>query len=260
EIKLAREVEKILAEFRPLVRLARFFEWYYHGTNIPDAKPADLTKAKDVYESGGEAALRKHLEGATWGIIKSGYEPERVLSKARIWLQPMRPTTFGKGHIQVREGPAAPQQKTVFERLDGYMVQMLNRVKLRPHVQALIRLFDDHSQMFANPGRVAESLSAAINEAKGVPVRGGPLGRMLRRVAGQAFRAVFLRPWMSIRNLFQNLAFNEDFSQLTFLDPLMWKPLSPAAAEYMRNYVDQFTHIGRHYMMLEEKAIPGMKW
>ncbi|HUT61769.1 MAG TPA: hypothetical protein VNA25_28355, partial [Phycisphaerae bacterium] len=257
EIKVAEVLEDIFKEMQNRVRTARVLDHYHEKAEIPDAPPAELRAAVDAYESGGLSALEEYCADKTWGVIGSGYEPEE-LTKTKMYLQRPQAQTFGKGHLQIREAPPVVQARTIFQRTDSYLRQVMNRTALRPYVASLVRLFEQNQENFARPRQVQEDLAYIINEAKGYPEPGNAIARAARRLVSQAFRGVFIRPWMSVRNLFQNLAFNEDFAQMRFV----WQKNQGLTAEdqaYFNQNVDQMTGLSRQYMMLEEKPLPGLK-
>jgi len=258
EIRVAQAIEGVLAQFRPLVRLAKFLDYYYKVQDIPEGLETEVHKATDIYESQGLEAVKEYLADKEWGIIRRGYEPEEIIT-GRIRLRRPGAIAFGRGHIRVREGPARAQERTIFQRVDSYVRQILNKTKLEQDVRALVRLFDEHTDSFANPRQSAEQLSSAINEAKGYPETGGPLGRFVRRLAGQVMRVIFIRPVLSVRNLFQNMAFNEDFTLGVLVDPRN-KTLTEADRRYFDIYVDQTRAVHRQYLMQEEKPFRGFGW
>lgn len=257
EIKYAQAVEKVLEGFKDMVRLARFMDYYHEQVEIPDAPAEDLTKATDIYESEGLDALKVYLKGRKWGVIERGYEPTEI-SRGKSKIRGYKFVAFGKGHLKTREARPGLQERTILQRVDSYMRQILNKVKLEPAARAYIRLHDDNTEAFAEPGRVAEDVALAVNEAKGFPESGGPLPRASRRIAAQAFRAIFLKPVMTIRNLFQNLAFNEDFSLAVLVDPRN-KALTPQDMEYFDTRVDQSRQMRRQYLMQEERPVHPFK-
>lgn len=258
EVKVAREVQKIADEFKNDVRYARFMDHYYQKAEIRDAPQSELTKATDIYEGQGPEALREYLDHRPWGVIKRGYTPRELLV-GRIQLRKPSAIAFGKGHIKVRTAGQQAQDRTIFQRLDSYMRQIWNITRLEPKARALIRLHDENVSKFAKPRAIREGLELAINESKGYPQPGGPINRILRRVSGQAMRAVFFRPVMSLRNLFQNPAFNEDFSFGAFIDPRN-KTLTDADWAYFNSEVDQTGPMRRQFLMQEERPFPPFRF
>ena len=256
EVKVAQEVESILGEFEPLVRIARFMDYYYQKAEIPNAPASSLTRATDIYESQGVDALREYLDTQTWGIITKGYEPREAITR-KISFAP-RGILFGKGHIKVRSGDALAQERTIFQRMDSYMRSMLNKVELEPHARAVVRVYDDNMDLLASPRQVAKSITLMIEEAKGFRDSGTILDQGIRRLVSQAFRAVFIRPWMSFRNLWQNAAFNEDLLHGDLVNPAN-KVLTDTDWEYFRERVDQTGPLRQQYLMQEERALPGLK-
>lgn len=258
EIAVAKEIERITDEFKNDVRYARFMDHYYQKAEIRDAPQSELTKATDIYEGQGPEALREYLDHRPWGVIRKGYTPRELLV-GRIQLRKPSAIAFGKGHIKVRTAGQQPQDRTIFQRLDSYMRQIWNITRLEPKARALIRLHDENVSKFAKPRAIREGLELAINESKGYPQPGGPINRILRRVSGQAMRAVFFRPVMSLRNLFQNPAFNEDFSFGAFVD-VRNKTLTEADWAYFNSQVDQTGPMRRQFLMQEERALPGLRF
>lgn len=257
EIKVAQEIESVFKEFEPLVRLARFMDHYYQKAEIPNAPRASLVKATDIYEGQGLEALKEYLDAQTWGVITKGYEPREAVTRRISFAPPA--IMFGKGHIKVRSGDALASDRTIFQRMDSYMRQMLNKVQLEPQARALVRIYDENMDLLANPRSVNKSITLMIEEAKGFRDSGTILDRAIRRLVAQAFRAVFIRPFMSFRNSWQNFAFNEDLAHGDLTNPRN-KVLGDANEKYFDERVDQTGPLRQQYLMQEERALPGFKW
>ena len=255
EISVAQEIETIFKEFEPIVRLARFMDYYYADAQIPNAPQASLERATDLYETQGLEALRKYLDTQTWGVIKKGYEPREAVT-GKVSFAPT--TIFGKGHIRVRSKDALAADKTIFQRLNSYIRQILNKAELEPQARAFVRVFDENMDLLADPDSVNKSMTLMIEEAKGFRDSGTVLNRSLRRLTSQAFRATFARPWMTFRNLWQNFAFNEDLSHGDLL-PFRNTPLDDADLKYFNERVDQTQPLRHHFLMQEEKPLLGFR-
>lgn len=266
EITLANSIEGVLRGFEGKVRLAKFYqayELYPDNTQmmkqevIRDAPAADLRRAIDIYEGRGKEALIEYLDTRTWGIIKSGYEPLSVVNP-RMYLKGVKVGTFGKGHIQPREGlKYHTDDRNILQRLNSYIKQMYGMTELQPPVRRFIRTFEDAAPLIKNPRGVAENFTRSINEMKGYTDLGGPMGYYLARLYRQAMSAVFLQPRLWLRNLMiQNLGFHPDRHR--FFLPSTHKPLSKENMIYFKVFVSQKMGLVRDYLMRQFKPLPGL--
>ncbi len=256
EVKVAKEIEKIFKEFEPSIRLHRFLGYYLRGEAIPNAPKASLEEATRIYEEEGVPALTKWLETQEWGVIKSGYAPE-VLFRGRISRKGQLGVSFESPHVHVRtKDVLAEQDRNILQRTNSYLSNILNKNSLEPLVKDLVRLYDENVHLFKDPNVTGKELALAINEAISRVASGGRMARFVRRTASTAIRATFLRPVMTLRNLFQNAAMNQDFSRLEFANPKN-KRLSETELEYFHTNIDQTRPIRQHYMMHEEKPLFG---
>lgn len=264
EVKLAKEIERQLFEFRGLVRFIRFTNAYeiYGGDarkikdlEIHDAPIEDLRKAIDLYESGGEDAVSKFLADKDWGIIKSGYEPLSIINP-RLYLFRMKPATLAKGHIRSRVGIEYPaQDRNIVQRYNTYVKQILSLRGLQSPIRQFARTFDEASYLLKSPYQVANNLSIAINEMKGYSEIGGPVGRFASRLYGQVMAAVFFDPHKWLRNLCQNIAFHPD--RHLMVDPRN-KPLNTQRLLYSDIFVSQKLGMMHDYLMRQFKPLPGL--
>lgn len=264
EIKLADEFEQQLFEFRNDVRFARFREAYagHSGDvgriadDIPDAPKDALRKAVDIYEGKGEKGLRAFLDTQEWGVIRSGYNPLAIV-KPKLFLQRPKPTTFSKGHIQTREGTEYVQEeRNIIDRYRSYQKQLMGLTDLAPLIRAFDRVFTESGGKLADPKHVGSVLSRGLNEMKGYHEEGGFLVYMMERMYGQVAATVFWRPDLSLRNKFQNWAFNPDFIRGYFAHPEN-KFMSPERRLWFEIFVTQNRGIIQDYLLRYHKPLPG---
>ena len=259
EIKLAKEIQKILEEYRIKVRVAKFYNWYYYNQPIPDHDRyvKEITKAVDIYESKGKEELIEYLETQEWGVVKSGYEPlEIIFHKIRPYTT--GPTAVGKGHIKIRTDiEYHKQERNILQRLSSYMRQIDMLYNLSPKINAYIRLWDDNAGKFSDWGKVKNDVEIFIRNLKRYSIEGGFFQRVLSRAYSQAMRVIIMpSPVLSFRNLFQNAAFEHDKTIL--IDPRN-KNLTSSDIEYLETYVLQTRAMVEEYFMLGEKPLPGLR-
>lgn len=262
EIKVASTIEDILFGFRNDVRFWRFKDSYdrHEGNidrileDIPDAPREAIRQAIRTYESKGADTLRTFLDTQEWGVIKTGYEPHLVVHP-RLRLYRAKMTTLGKGHLKVREGvEMLEQDKNILQRTNSYIRQILN-LNLQPYLREIDKLLAENAGKLAKPGEVANVLSTAMNEMKGYSESGGILAQWMARATGQAYRAIFLRPVLSYRNLHQNLAYYPDRTDL--INPIN-KALNNQELKYFSIFIDQSRTMGYEWLLKGEKPLPGM--
>jgi hypothetical protein len=267
EIALAERIEKQLFLFRNDVRYARFTEAYAgHGgsidgiaADIPDAPKTALRRAIDTYDSKGAGGLREFLDTQDWGVIKSGYNPLAIV-KPRLYLYSPKATTFAKGHIRTREGTDFTQDdRNIIDRYRAYQKQLMGLTDLSPVIRTLDRVFTANAHKIENAEHVASVVSRGINEMKGYHEDGGAIVYFVERLYAQTASAVFWRPDLALRNLFQNLAFNPDFHMGMIFHPED-KRLSPERREWMQVFVYQNRSIEQDYLLRYRKSLPGFDW
>lgn len=262
ETKLAKEIQKILEEYRLKVRVAKFYNWYYYNQPIPDHDryKREITKAVDIYESKGKEELIEYLGTQEWGIVKSGYEPLEILFH-KIRPYTTGPTAVGKGHIKIRTDiEYHRQERNILQRLSAYMRQVDMLYNLSPKINAYVRLFDDNASKFKEWGKVKNDIQIFLRNLKRYNIEGGFFERMIARAYSQAMRTIIMpSPVLSIlRNLIigQNPAFEHD---KTILFNPKNKNLSDGRIEYLETYVQQVRGMVEEYFMLGEKPLPGLK-
>ncbi len=267
ETTLADRIEQQLFLFRNDVRYARFTEAYAgHGgkiegisADIPDASKQSLRRAIDIYQSRGAEALREYLDTQEWGVIHSGYNPLAIV-KPKLYLHPPRATTFARGHIQTREGTELTQDdRTIIDRYKAYQKQLMGLTDLSPIIRTLDRVFTANANKLTNAKQVASVVSRGLNEMKGYHEEGGAILYYIERLYAQTAAAVFWRPDLALRNLFQNLAFNPDFHMGMFMHPQN-KSLSVERREWMQIFVYQNRSIEQDYLLRYYRPIPGLGW
>lgn len=254
---VAKEVSKLLKEdFENAIRFQRAVLHFYKGHKIPNAPPKDLEEVVKIIETTGDWSLvRKFTDTKKWGTIK-GYAPLDVIT-GKVSLELPRVLYFADGHFQSREGEPALQQRTIFQRLDSYIRQVYNVIYLEQSSRALMDVFSDNSYKFEKPQRIGESLALSINEMKGAHGPKSWWGRLLRRLAAQSFAAIFMGPIKSVRNLHQNMAFNEDFALGWLFNPVNEK-LTKEEWNFFDTHIDQSAMLRKQWLLQDEKPIPGL--
>lgn len=260
EVKLAKEIQGILKDYRLKVRVAKFFNFYFYNQPIPehDRYRKEITKAVDIFEGKGREELIEYLDTQEWGVIRSGYEPLEVL------IQKVRPyttgaTTVGKGHIKIRTDiEYHTQERNILQRLSSYMRQVDMLYNMSPKINAYVRMFDDNMDKFTNPNIVKENIETFLRNLKRYNIQGGMFERALSRMYSQAMRVIIMpSPVLSFRNLFQNAAFEHDKS---ILIDTRNKPLSNARIEYLETFVMQTRAMIEEYFMISEKPLWGLRF
>lgn len=264
EIKLAKEIQKILKEYELPARFTRFYWWWSTGKQegphpLPDYDryKTEINKAVDIYESKGEEELIEYLKTQKWGVVKSGYEPLEILFRKVIPYTP-KATTVGKGHIKIRTDiEYHKQERNILQRLTAYMRQMDMLYNLSPKINAYIRLWDDNAAKFKDWGKVKNDIEIFLRNLKRYNIEGGFFERNIARAYSQAMRVIIMpSPVLSFRNLFQNAAFEHDKTIL--IDPRNTK-LTDKDIEYLETYVLQTRAMVEEYFMVGEKPLFGLK-
>ncbi len=227
ELKVAQLFRAEYDQWKDVVRLERFKDAYYRykgkpelikdGTDavaIPDAPLADIKEAIKIYESGGETALANYLKTKTWGVVESGYSFSQVIHpQLRLGKRyAVRATTTS---LHQRQGlDFLRDERTPWERLVSYERQMIG-LNLQPYFRKMDREFNRIVEQgrLHNPRRDANTISLFLREVKGFPVE-SPVVRVLLRIGGWSFGTLAKVPWMSVRNLHQNIAFHPDKSEI----------------------------------------------
>jgi len=239
ELEVAQLFRERYDQWKNVVRLERFKDAYFHyggrakesvadlikngteGTGdvaIPDAPVKDIKEAIEIYETQGETALKAYLDTKDWGVIKSGYSFSQILHpRLRMYKRAYVRATTTSLHGRRRQGlEFLRNEKTSWERLIAYERQMIN-LNLQPYFRKMdsefnrIRDADIISPESANDA--ANKISLFMKEVKGFPIE-SPVVAFMLRMAGWAFGTLSKVPWMSVRNLHQNIAFHPDKSEI----------------------------------------------
>ena len=266
EVTAANAIQDILKSYENKVRWTRFYWWNNTGRQNGPYPMADydqnkkaVDKAIDIYESKGKDATIEYLNTQTWGVIKSGYEPLENVTKQKVRLYQPAPTTVGKTHaVQVRTAVEyKKQERTILQRLPSYMRQIDTLHALSPKINAYIQLFEDNADKFNHPEKVKNAVEDYIQLLKGYNAKTTIWGRTIKRLYSQAMRAIILVDLVkAFRNLFQNLAFYHDKTNL--VDPRN-KALTDEDIEYVETYVQQQRAMVEEWFMIGEKPLPGLK-
>lgn len=237
ELEVAQLFRARYDQWKNAVRLERFKDAYYHyggrakevvaelikhgteGTSdvaIPDAPLKDIKEAITIYEAQGETALREYLNTKDWGVLKSGYSFSQILHpKLRMYRgTSVKATTTS---LHQRKGlDFLRDERTPWERLIAYERQMIG-LNLQPYY----RKMDTEFRKGIESGRIspesardaANKISLFMREVKGYPIE-SPVVALLLRIGGWSFGTLSKVPWMSVRNLHQNIAFGADKSEI----------------------------------------------
>ena len=230
ELEVAKLFRKEYDQWKDVVRFERFKDAYYQykgnaelivsGTErtgdvaIADAPLADIKKAIEIYESQGETALNEFLKTKTWGVLKSGYSFSQVIHpQLRIGQRiSVRATTTS---LHQRKGlEFRKDERTSWERLIAYERQMIG-LNLQPFFRKMDREFSHivAQGRLADPSADGNKISLFLREVKGFPIE-SPVVRILLRLGGWSFGTLSKVPWMSVRNLHQNIAFHPDKAEV----------------------------------------------
>ncbi len=254
EIKVANWVEKELFSYQPDVRFSRFYKAYSEFgddvnkivSEIPNAPKADIRKAIDTYESQGADALYTFLKDKEWGVIKTGYEPHIVIDP-KLQLHRIKSTVIGKGRLHTREGiEFHPGDRNILDRRSSYIRQM-ETLKLEPYFQEMDRLYREAAPKLKDASGVGNALSQSIDEMKGYIVR-GVTTRLAMKIGSYGFSVLALKPAMTLRNAFQNMAMHADL--FSFMNPTNRK-LTDLEMKYLRTYVSEEKGLLKDWMMQE---------
>lgn len=262
EIKIAKSFEGKYKEYQLDARLARFKNWYEAGRPETgrDAIPQyaqyrrEINKAVDIYESGGEDALIKHLKTQEWGVILSGYEPLINILRPKVRTYKPSAITIGTGRIRARTSiDYHPQETNIFQRTSSYMRNMDMLAKMRPKIRAFIRLAEDNADKFSKPDVFIRSVEDYIQALKGFNIHENYISKILSAFyaqAGRARLAISLR--ICLLNTVEAPAFNVDKSIL--IDPRN-KPLTREQNEWFQTYVNQLEPLLKEFMMVTTKPV-----
>jgi hypothetical protein len=237
ELAVAQLFRERYDQWKNVVRLERFKDAYFHyggraresvaelikngteGTSdvaIPDAPIKDIKEAIEIYEAQGETGLKAYLDTKDWGVIKSGYSFSQILHpQLRMYRRvAVRATTTS---LHQRKGlEFLRDEKTAWERLIAYERQMIGL-----NLQSYFRKMDSEFRKIVESGKIspenaddaAKKISLFMREVKGYPIE-SPVVALMLRMAGWAFGTLSKVPWMSVRNIHQNIAFHPDKSEI----------------------------------------------
>ena len=270
ELKVAQLFRREYDQWKDTVRLERFKDAYYHyrgnaeliksGTErtgevaIPDAPLSDIKEAISIYESGGETALANYLKTKDWGVLKSGYSYAQVIHpQLRLGQRyAVRATTTS---LHQRKGLDFDRdERTAWERLVAYERQMIG-LNLQPYFRKMDMEFRHIVELgkLSNPSADANTISLFLQEVKGFPIE-SPVARILLRIGGWSFGTLAKVPWMSVRNLHQNIAFHPDKAEIgkaIFTGGFYANPLTRSGRlDYTDALVHQFKGVMQEQLLM----------
>jgi len=237
ELEVAQLFRARYDQWKNIVRLERFKDAYFHyggraketvadlikngteGTSdvaIPDAPIKDIKEAIEIYETQGEIALREYLNTKDWGVIKSGYSFSQILHpQLRMYKRvAVRATSTS---LHQRKGlEFLRDEKSAWERLIAYERQMIG-LNLQPYFRKMDmefrKIVDSGAISPESAWAAANKISLFMREVKGFPIE-SPIVSLLLRIGGWSFGTLAKVPWMSVRNLHQNIAFGADKTEI----------------------------------------------
>jgi hypothetical protein len=227
------------------------------------------------------------------GAIQSGYYlPLRVLSGDKQGLVKhdilVHADTMGTTHIRSRGEFTNKRGKegmdlgeTVYQtmvgrdlrlRLDSYINQVMNlhyMQKPLETMEGLVNIFQQHFDKATSKQLFKESSDPTSHSTldwirlwahrqKGFPVRLGPLGRGLKTVQSFFYRTLTLKPFLWMRNLFQNVVMSPDkgiildyYARKAVGKAGKFKDLPPEAKDFYWKHVAQMESLEKHQLWLE---------
>lgn len=274
ELETAKLFRREYDQWKDDVRFERFKDAYYHYqgnaekmvTETPEPGDVailetqngqvrkDIKKAIGIYEGQGETALNEFLKTKTWGVLESGYSFSQVIHpQLRIGRRiSVRATTAS---LHQRKGlEFRKDERSAWERLIAYERQMIGL-----NLQPFFRKTDREFRHIVKQGRLADAeadaskISLFLQEVKGFPIE-SPVVRVLLRIGGWSFGTLAKVPWMSIRNLHQNLAFHPDKAEVVtalatggfFADPITRND----RIDYTDALVHQFKGVAQEQLLM----------
>ncbi len=241
ERNIANEIMKVLDEYKWKFRAQLFYEWKFRGREIKgfNRYKSQIEVADKAYEQGGQEALFTVLKAQDWGVLETGFEPHEGLFRKGI-IQ--RSKGLGKGKArQERVYEYQKQDKNMFLRVGSYLKRTESGLHLTPQVEAFDQLYKRGIKEKVIPETVGEDLAAFLGEIQGTNFIGGPVERALKALYGQSMKTLIVaNPAVAFRNLFQNMAFYPDRTNL--VDPRN-RALTAAEERFLMNEVYQDPHI-----------------
>ena len=260
ELNIANEMVKILDEYKWKVRAWQFYDWKFKGKEIPgyERYKEQIEIADRAYEEGGQEALFQTLKAQTWGVLKEGFEPhEIVYNQQRSW-------SGGK----VGKGARAPQErayeyqiqdKELFLRFNSYLKRMERGTYLTPHIEAFYETYLRGQKEGVVPESAKADIEIFLRELQGINFIGGPVEKAVRMVYGQAMTSLIqANPAVAFRNLFQNMGFYPDRSDL--VNPKN-RAMTPKEMEFQEREVfqDSNIEIWMHTSEAFLNQVPGLR-
>ena len=169
-------------------------------------------------------------------------------------------TTYSKSGLEVREGFDQLEDATsLFQRVHSYLGNIDRIIHMQPLTRAWATMLTsnwDRIDPAALP-RTAEIAQMFLAEVRGKAVENTGTSRALRRLYSDFISIRLAMPDKPVRNLFQNLAFYPDRSQL--FDPRN-KALDEPRMEYFHRMVSEQIGLERDYFMHMGPPIHLPKW
>ncbi len=216
-------------------------------------------------------------EGAYFPAIISGKGFDAVHQDFFKWVD-----MIGKSHTKARNHFDPEYLHGIYKseffdqrlnmRLHNYVKQVMNLEHLEKHLSSLddlMDMFPEHFSSAKSPGlsRVSadpkaystkDALLLFAHRKKGYPIKIGGFGMMAKFAQSLFFRALVLKPFLSVRNVFQRIVTMPH--KRVVLDPKYWgksfkKSIPPEMQERFESYVSQFEQFQHQYMFLEETEL-----
>jgi len=269
---LATIVANVFQSYEPYIRHLRVTNTDSNiesmKAEFPDAveagKENELQAAILLKEGGDLDGLWSFLKNVSWGTIQ-GYTPW-MKAKASVFPRAIRlGTTRGESRLMRRESIDFDESlgENILLDLVRYVKQVEAQWRLRPDLEMYEELWKLASRKFVNNRRIENKLQLWAKELQGMPPEGADtiFQDIVNRTWRTAMSAVFLKPRMSYRNIFQALAFHPDRTELFRL--LAQRP-DPAFMQQLKIYYDNNVHqlggIRQDFLLTGGNAIPGLNW
>lgn len=225
ELLCVDALQEVYDSFKPTARYLRVL--YKAGDTLesfkntfPDAvedgKESELVESLRLKEEGDLKALWVYLEPLDWGVIKFGYDPRKIADfSLRTGTNNSLRRARGRGILESRTSEESPEEALIpspFMRLESYVEDISIQALLSPELDRLHSMwkliknkYDINSQRMMQTG--LNNWQDRIQHRK---LEFSKADMLIRKLWLQQMKAVFWRPDISIRNLFQGFVLGTD--------------------------------------------------
>jgi hypothetical protein len=273
EMLMADTIEAIYNSYKPVVRYLRFMrvvpEIEELKREFPDAveagKEQELKIALEIRNRGNLDDLWNYLYKLDWGVIQHGFDPRLIAAPGlRIVKSRGLRTKRGEGRLLRREAIEYPEGKmsmNVLARLAAYIEQMEIQWRIEPELDTLAGYWNMVGNKFQNWGTIEKGLETWLERVQNIGLGYKWYDRLVRRVWRQAMAAVFIEPYMSLRNSFQSILFHPDRTELVkSLVRKLPKGLSEKANIYFDTFTSQLGGLRKDWLHVGEKGFLVPDW